>query len=183
MKKRMIVLILGLLMLNITAMSQKESKEQVIKFVVHTDYGDMKGILYNETPQHRDNFVKLVKEGFYTDLLFHRVIPDFMIQGGDPDSKDAKPGVPLGSGGPGYKVPAEFNKTLIHKKGALSAARQGDRQNPEKASSGSQFYIVEGKPYTESMLKNMTLQTRQASNGLPSNRRFTKLWAGLLSWI
>ena len=159
MKKGIIVLILGLLMLNITAMSQKESKEKVIKFVVHTDYGDMKGILYNETPQHRDNFVKLIKSGFYNDLLFHRVIPDFMIQGGDPNSKDAKAGVPLGSGGPGYTIPAEFNKNLIHKKGALSAARQGDPVNPKKASSGSQFYIVEGKQYTPSMLKNMTLQS------------------------
>ena len=159
MKKGMIVLILGLLMLNITAMSQKESTEKVIKFIVHTDYGDMKGILYNETPQHRDNFVKLIKDGFYNDLLFHRVIPDFMIQGGDPNSKGAKPGVALGSGGPGYTIPAEFNKNLIHKKGVLSAARQGDPQNPKKASSGSQFYIVDGKPYTASMLKNMTLQT------------------------
>jgi len=106
MKKGMIVIILGLLMLNITAMSQNGSKEKVIKFVIHTDYGDMKGILYNETPQHRDNFVKLVKSGFYNDLLFHRVIPNFMIQGGDPNSKNAKPGVALGSGGPGYTVPA-----------------------------------------------------------------------------
>jgi len=158
MKKGMIFLIVGLLILNITAMSQKESKEKVIKFVIHTDYGEMKGILYNETPKHRDNFIKLVNAGFYNDLLFHRVIPDFMIQGGDPDSKDAQPGVALGSGGPGYKVPAEFNKNLIHKKGALAAARQGDQVNPEKASSGSQFYIVDGKPYNEANLNAMAAQ-------------------------
>ncbi len=158
MKKGMIFVILGLLMLNITAMSQNKSKEKVIKFVIHTDYGEMKGILYNETPQHRDNFIKLVNACFYNDLLFHRVIPDFMIQGGDPDSKNAQPGVALGSGGPGYKVPAEFNKNLIHKKGALAAARQPDQVNPEKASSGSQFYIVDGKPYNEANLNAMSAQ-------------------------
>jgi cyclophilin family peptidyl-prolyl cis-trans isomerase len=113
------------------------------KFVIHTDYGDMKGVLYNETPKHRDNFVKLVKSGFYDGTLFHRVILGFMIQGGDPDSKTAKPGQMLGSGGPGYTVPAEFNSKFNHKRGALAAARLGDGQNPEKASSGSQFYIVE----------------------------------------
>jgi cyclophilin family peptidyl-prolyl cis-trans isomerase len=110
------------------------------KFVIHTDYGDMKGVLYNETPKHRDNFVKLVKSGFYDGTLFHRVILGFMIQGGDPDSKTAKPGQALGMGGPGYTIPAEFNAKLTHKRGALAAART---QNPEKASSGSQFYIVE----------------------------------------
>lgn len=113
------------------------------KFVIHTDYGDMKGVLYNETPKHRDNFVKMVKSGFYDGTLFHRVILGFMIQGGDPDSKTAKPGQALGMGGPGYTVPAEFNTKFTHKRGALAAARLGDGQNPEKASSGSQFYIVE----------------------------------------
>ena len=113
------------------------------KFVIHTDYGDMKGVLYNETPKHRDNFVKMVKSGFYDGTLFHRVILGFMIQGGDPDSKTAKAGQALGMGGPGYTVPAEFNTKFTHKRGALAAARMGDAQNPEKASSGSQFYIVE----------------------------------------
>jgi cyclophilin family peptidyl-prolyl cis-trans isomerase len=113
------------------------------KFVIHTDYGDMKGVLYNETPKHRDNFVKLVNSGFYDGTLFHRVILGFMIQGGDPDSKTAKAGQALGMGGPGYTVPAEFNTKFTHKRGALAAARLGDGQNPEKASSGSQFYIVE----------------------------------------
>lgn len=124
--------------------------EQIVK--ISTPYGDMLVKLYNETPKHRDNFIKLVKEGYYNDLLFHRVISDFMIQGGDPDSRNAKPGAMLGSGGPGYTVPAEFNPSLIHKKGALAAARQGDQVNPTKASSGSQFYIVQGKPASSSEL-------------------------------
>ena len=145
MKKGWIFILIGFMIFNISAMSQKTSQEKVIKFVIHTDYGDMKGFLYNETPQHRDNFAKLINEGFFNDLLFHRVISGFMIQGGDPNSKNAKPGVALGSGGPGYTVPAEFNKNLIHKKGALAAARQADQVNPEKASSGSQFYIVQGQ--------------------------------------
>ncbi|MCK9218880.1 MAG: peptidylprolyl isomerase [Bacteroidales bacterium] len=130
---------------NVSLMSQTKTQQKVTKFVIHTDFGDMKGVLYNETPKHRDNFVKLTKSGFFDGLLFHRVISGFMIQGGDPDSKNAKPGQQLGSGGPGYTVPAEFNKEFIHKKGALSAARQADQVNPTKASSGSQFYIVQGK--------------------------------------
>jgi peptidyl-prolyl cis-trans isomerase B (cyclophilin B) len=111
--------------------------------------------LYSSTPKHRDNFVKLVKEGFYDSLLFHRVIDDFMIQGGDPTSKGAAPNVMLGNGGPGYTIPAEFVDSLIHLKGALAAARQGDGVNPKKASSGSQFYIVEGQPVKPNMLKQM----------------------------
>jgi peptidyl-prolyl cis-trans isomerase B (cyclophilin B) len=124
--------------------------EQIVR--ISTSYGDMLVKLYNETPKHRDNFIKLVKEGYYNDLLFHRVISDFMIQGGDPDSRNAKPGAMLGSGGPGYTIPAEFNSNLIHKKGALAAARQGDQVNPTKASSGSQFYIVQGRPASSSEL-------------------------------
>ena len=112
-------------------------------------------VLYNETPQHRDNFVKLVKEKFYNGTLFHRVISNFMIQGGDPESKNAKPGQMLGNGGPGYTVPAEFNTSLIHKKGALAAARQGDGVNPKKESSGSQFYIVQGKKTTRPELESI----------------------------
>ena len=111
---------------------------------IKTDMGEMKAILYDETPQHKENFIKLVNEGFYDSLLFHRVMQNFMIQGGDPDSKNAAPGQPLGSGGPGYTVPAEFDTKLFHEKGALAAARQPDQVNPQKASSGSQFYIVQG---------------------------------------
>ncbi len=112
---------------------------------ISTSFGDMTVKLYNETPKHRDNFLKLVKEGYYNDLLFHRVIKDFMVQGGDPASRNADARTQLGAGGPNYTIPAEFNRTLIHKKGALSAARQGDQVNPAKASSGSQFYVVQGK--------------------------------------
>ena len=119
------------------------SKQKMVK--ISTEYGDMVIKLYDETPEHRDNFIKLVNEGFYDSLLFHRVMTGFMIQGGDPDSKGAAVGVRLGQGGPGYTVPADFNPAFIHKKGALAAARQPDQVNPEKASSGSQFYIVQGR--------------------------------------
>ncbi|TNE80888.1 MAG: peptidylprolyl isomerase [Bacteroidetes bacterium] len=122
--------------------------------LIKTSMGDMKVKLYNETPQHRDNFIKLAKSGFYKDLLFHRVIKNFMIQGGDPNSRGAAPGVQLGSGGPGYTVPAEFNQNLYHKKGALSAARMGDQVNPTRASSGSQFYIVQGSVAQREQLVN-----------------------------
>lgn len=120
-----------------------------------TTEGTMMVKLYNETPQHRDNMMKLVKSGYYDGLLFHRVIKDFMIQGGDPDSKGAKPGQMLGQGGPGYTIPAEFIDTLIHKRGALAAARMGDQMNPTKASSGSQFYIVHGRMFNENELNSI----------------------------
>ena len=127
------------------------------KVKISTPYGDMVAELFDETPLHRDNFLKLAQEGFYDSLLFHRVIRDFMIQGGDPNSKNAQPNVPmaLGSGGPGYTIPAEINPKFYHKKGALSAARQGDQVNPEKRSSGSQFYIVQGKTFSESEIEKM----------------------------
>ena len=119
---------------------------------IETPFGNMLVELYDETPQHRDNFLKLAEEGFYDSLLFHRVIEGFMIQGGDPDSRNAFTDQVLGRGGPGYTVPAEFVDTLIHVKGALAAARKGDQVNPEKASSGSQFYIVQGQPTTRATL-------------------------------
>ena len=133
--------------------SKVEKKYYVL---IETSYGNMTVELYNETPQHRDNFLKLVNEGFYNDLLFHRVINGFMIQGGDPNSRDAKPGAPLGNGNLGYTVPAEFVKGLIHRKGALAAARQGDMVNPTKASSSCQFYIVQGNVWTNDMLQMMS---------------------------
>ncbi len=123
---------------------------------IHTDYGDMKVKLYNSTPGHRDNFIKLVKEHYYDDLLFHRVIRNFMIQGGDPQSRNAAPNVHLGSGGPGYQIPAEIGR--YHFKGALAAARTGGPSNPQKRSSGSQFYIVQGRPVTEDRLHQMEQQ-------------------------
>jgi cyclophilin family peptidyl-prolyl cis-trans isomerase len=119
---------------------------------ISTDYGNMIIKLYDATPKHRDNFVKLVEEGYYDDLLFHRVMKGFMIQGGDPDSKNAKKGQALGMGGPSYMIPAEFNDTLVHVKGALAAARNN---NPQKKSSGSQFYIVHGNKIDAKTLDRM----------------------------
>lgn len=134
--------------------AQDFQNEQRIK--IETSKGTMVIKLYNETPAHRDNMIKLIREGFYKDQLFHRVIKDFMIQGGDPHSTGAEKGQRLGTGGPGYTVPAEFNEKLIHKKGALAAARQGDTANPEKASSGSQFYLVQGRVFTPEELDILT---------------------------
>jgi len=125
---------------------------------LETEFGTMTILLYNETPQHRDNFVKLVEDKFYDDLLFHRVISGFMIQGGDPNSKNAKPDARLGSGGPGYQIPAEFVDEHVHVKGALSAARTGDNVNPQRKSSGSQFYIVHGRPVTNDQLESTAAQ-------------------------
>lgn len=127
--------------------------------IITTDFGDIKIRLYNETPQHRDNFIKLAKEGFFDSTLFHRVIPQFMIQGGDPNSKNAAPGQQLGMGSVGYRIPAEFNKNLIHKRGALAAARDN---NPEKASSGCQFYLVQGKKYTKQELSILAQRTNNS---------------------
>lgn len=131
-------------------------KETVICF--ETNEGDIKVKLYNETPQHRDNMIKLVKDKFYDGTLFHRVINDFMIQGGDPDSKDAPANKMLGEGDTGYTIPAEFvYPRYFHKKGALAAARTGDDINPEKASSGCQFYIVTGTVFTPEELNEMEM--------------------------
>jgi cyclophilin family peptidyl-prolyl cis-trans isomerase len=133
---------------------------------IKTDFGVMKVKLYNATPQHRDNFIKLVQAGFYDSLLFHRVIRGFMIQGGDPLSKNAQPGVMLGNGDVGYTVPAEFVDSIFHKKGALCAART---ENPEKASSGCQFYIVQGQAYTPEQLNMMEIQRRIKLNDAQKN--------------
>ena len=135
-------------------------KETVLK--IETSMGDIKVKLYNETPKHRDNFIKLTKDGTYNGTLFHRVIKDFMVQAGDPESKNAPKGKMLGSGDVGYTVPAEFvYPKYFHKKGALSAARQGDEVNPKKESSGCQFYIVTGKVFNDSTLLNMEQQKNQ----------------------
>lgn len=136
------------------ATAQEVPQEKMIK--IETSMGDMVIKLYNETPAHRDNMIKLIKEGFYDDQLFHRVIKDFMIQGGDPHSTGAEKGQRLGLGGPGYEVPAEFNQNLIHRKGALAAAREGDSSNPEQASSGSQFYLVQGRVLTPEEVNILT---------------------------
>jgi cyclophilin family peptidyl-prolyl cis-trans isomerase len=126
--------------------------------------------LYDSTPLHRDNFLRLVKSHYYDGVLFHRVIKNFMIQGGDPESKNAKAGQPLGNGGPSYTIPAEFRVTLFHKKGVLAAAREGDNVNPEKKSSGSQFYIVQGKKFTDGALDTLE-RVRRNGKKLPEAHR------------
>lgn len=128
------------------------------KIKISTSLGDIVVRLYDETPLHRDNILKLAGEGFYDGTLFHRVIKEFMIQGGDPDSKGAPKGKGLGAGDVGYTIPAEFNPALFHKRGALAAARQGDQVNPEKRSSGCQFYIVWGKKYSEGQMAQLSRQ-------------------------
>ena len=135
---------------------------------IQTQFGNMTMKLSDETPQHRDNFIKLAEEGYYDGLLFHRVINGFMIQGGDPNSRNAAPGAQLGSGGPGYQVPAEFVDDLVHVKGAIAAARTGDGVNPQKMSSGSQFYIVHGKAMTEQELTMM--ESRKGVRYTPAQR-------------
>jgi cyclophilin family peptidyl-prolyl cis-trans isomerase len=147
--KRIPILVTLILLVIVSGCAQKKDYVVTIK----TRYGNMVAILYDETPLHKANFIKLAKEHYYDSTLFHRVIQGFMIQGGDPDSKKATPGQRLGQGGPGYTVNAEFNPKFFHERGALSAARLGDAQNPTKASSGSQFYVVQGTKMTEGELR------------------------------
>ncbi len=143
----------------LNACAQNNNKKELI-VTIKTSQGDMVAILYDETPKHKENFIKLAKAKFYDSLLFHRVIQDFMIQGGDPDSKKAPTTQPLGRGGPGYTVNAEFNPKFFHEKGALSAARLGGQMNPTKASSGSQFYVVQGKKISELELTQLEQNIR-----------------------
>jgi len=148
-----IVLFLTALFFTQCKNQEKKVKGTILK--METSMGEMTIKLYDETPKHKENFLKLANEGYFDGMLFHRVIKEFMVQGGDPDSKTANKGQRLGTGGPGYTIEAEFKANLLHKKGALSAARTGDQMNPEKRSSGSQFYIVQGKKYTDEELKMM----------------------------
>lgn len=156
-----------ILLATITAFA-KPPKHQYVR--ISTAYGDCIIRLYNETPKHRDNFIKLTKKGFYNGTLFHRVIQNFMIQGGDPDSKDTtknKPGAELGNGDVGYTIPAEFRDSLFHKRGVLAAARD---DNPTKASSGCQFYIVEGKRFTDEDLDKL-IKGRLKGRAIPESQR------------
>lgn len=157
MKRLMIGLLNCLVVVSLSA--QKDStikkKDRKRDVLMQTTMGDIVIRLSDSTPLHRDNFLKLVKVGYYDSVLFHRVIKEFMIQSGDPNSKRAPAGQPLGNGGPGYTIPAEFRTTLFHKKGAIAAARTGDNVNPQKASSGSQFYLVQGKVYTDAGLDSL----------------------------
>ena len=160
MKKILLFLALTIV---VSASAKKEKRTKVEMLI---SMGSITIELYNETPLHRDNFIKLVKEGYYNDLLFHRVIADFMIQGGDPDSKNAPEGKMLGEGGPGYTIEAEFRfPQLFHKRGVLAAAREGDDTNPEKRSSGSQFCIVWGQTFSRSDLEKITQRVEQHSAG------------------
>ena len=141
------------------AVSQVAKERGGVTVMMSTTEGEIVILLYDETPLHRDNFMKLVHESVYDGLLFHRVIKNFMIQGGDPKSRDAKPGQPLGDGTLGYTVPAEIRKGLYHKRGALCAARQGDQVNPKRESSASQFYIVQGQVWDDATLDMMEQRT------------------------
>ena len=140
-----------------TPVVKKEVKIPGIRVKITTDSGVIIVRLYDKTPQHRDNFIKLANEHFFDSLLFHRVMHQFMIQGGDPQSKNAQPGQQLGMGDIGYTIPSEFDTSLFHKKGAFAAARMPDQVNPTKASSGCQFYIVQGKTWTDAELTNMEM--------------------------
>lgn len=162
MKKLLIVIIISLISQSTWA---AKPRNQYVE--VRTELGTCTIRLYNETPLHRDNFLKLVKAKFYNDLLFHRVIENFMIQGGDPDSKNAEEGKMLGGGGTGYTIPAEFRDSLFHKKGALASARDN---NPEKASSGAQFYLVQGRVFTDDELDRME-EGRLEGRKIPKNQR------------
>ncbi|HAI75692.1 MAG TPA: peptidylprolyl isomerase [Microscillaceae bacterium] len=148
-------LLIALIFLCVSTMAnplvaQTNKKDYLI--TISTAYGDMKLVLFDQTPLHKANFLKLVQEGFYDEVLFHRVIQSFMIQGGDPESRNAPLGTALGNGTTGYTVPAEFHPDLFHKKGVLAAARKGDDVNPNRESSGCQFYIVQGKVFDEATL-------------------------------
>ncbi len=153
------LLVLFLLLMSMTAPAQQEikikKKDRKKDVEMVTTAGTIVLRLYDSTPLHRDNFLKLVKSKYFDSILFHRVISGFMIQAGDPQSKKAGPGIPLGNGGPGYTIPAEIRTSLFHKKGALAAARMGDDVNPERSSSGSQFYIVQGRVFNEHQLDSI----------------------------
>lgn len=159
------------LFLLLPAMAQKDStlkkKDRKRDVFIQTTMGDMVVRLSDSTPLHRDNFLRMVKIGYFDSLLFHRVIKDFMIQGGDPNSKNAGKGQPLGSGGPSFHIPAEFRPGLFHKKGVIAAARDN---NPEKSSSASQFYIVQGKKFTDAELDNLE-KTRLGGRAIPVLQR------------
>jgi len=147
---------------------KKKDRRKDVELV--TNYGNIVLRLNDSTPLHRDNFIRLVKTAYYDSVLFHRVINRFMIQSGDPESKHAEKGQPLGNGGPKYTIPAEFRVTLFHRKGVLAAARDGDDVNPEKASSGSQFYIVQGKKFTDAGLDSVETY-RLKGRKIPAEQR------------
>jgi len=179
--RKLLILSFSLLLV-LFAFAQKDStirkKDRKRDVELITTYGNIVLRLSDSTPLHRDNFLKLVKTGYYNGVLFHRVIQNFMIQSGDPNSKTAQPGEPLGNGGPGYTVPAEFKSFLFHKKGTLAAARMGDNVNPQKASSGSQFYIVQGKVFTDAGLDSVETYRLNGRKIPPQYREIYKTLGG-----
>lgn len=170
--KKLLLTLLSLCIIT-TAADAKKKKGNDNTVVIETEYGNMTVQLFDNTPKHRDNFIKITKDGFYDSTLFHRVIPQFMIQGGDPESKNAATGTPLGGGDIGYRIDAEINDTNFHRYGALAAARDN---NPNKSSSGCQFYIVVGKKYTDAELDNLTQRTGRVYT--PAQREVYKTLGG-----
>lgn len=160
--------------------SSKKSDDTIV--LIKTNFGDIKLKLYDDTPKHKNNFVKLVSEGFYNDVLFHRVINHFMIQGGDPNSRNAKPGDLLGDGGPGYTVPAEILPNHFHKKGVLAAARLGGPRNPMKESSGSQFYIVQGEIFRPGQLDTLEIKINTSRKNDLLRNKFSEVNNQLLEF-
>jgi peptidylprolyl isomerase len=158
----------GLLLLSFLSCSSHQSTDSIV--LIETRAGSIKIKLYNDTPIHRDNFLKLIKSGFYDSLLFHRVIKEFMIQGGDPTSKNAVSGALLGEGDAGYTLQAEILPNHFHHRGVLAAAREGDEVNPSRRSSGAQFYIVQGKKFTDDELKNLEVKLNGRNFQLLANQ-------------
>lgn len=169
------IIAITIIALSLTFSSCNTSPEGPRTALISTTLGDIKIELSDDTPLHRDNFIKLVEDGFYNDLLFHRVVDSFMIQGGDPASKEASQLAKLGTGGPGYTIDAEIEyPALFHKRGAIAAARMPDSANPSKKSSGSQFYIVQGKTWTEDQLRDIAVQRNDDVRSVIFNRTIRK---------
>lgn len=162
--------IIGIVISMFMAFAPAPQEEKVTFVIIETNMGNMKFKLHNETPLHRDNFLKLINESYFDSLLFHRVIYQFMIQGGDPESRGAKEGKVLGNGGPSYQIPAEFHSDLFHQKGALAAAREGDDVNPDMNSSGSQFYIVQGRIFDSLTLEALQARRKQQYRSMEFKR-------------
>lgn len=156
--KRMAFFIITVMLASVISCGSSDQKKDESIVLIKTDFGEMKVKLYDDTPEHKQNFIKLAEEGFYNNLMFHRIINNFMIQGGDPNSREENPNILLGGGGPGYTIPAEILPHHIHKKGVLAAARTGGASNPEKRSSGSQFYIIMGEIFTQSKLDTLEMK-------------------------
>lgn len=169
--KRLAAFLITIVVLAGCAQQKKVTRSDLKKDLwIQTSMGDITVRLSDLTPLHRDNFIKLVKSHYFDGLLFHRVINHFMIQGGDPDSRNAPPGKPLGDGGPDYTIPAEFRTQLFHKKGVIAAAREGDDINPQKASSASQFYLTQGKVFSNAGLDSLEV-SRLKGRKIPADQR------------